>query len=79
MTFLAVKNLSKSYGTGTERSSVLKNINLEINEGEFVAIVGFSGSGKTTLISSIAGLINPDYGEILKKGNLSVVRDQIAA
>jgi nitrate/nitrite transport system ATP-binding protein len=68
MTFLAVKNLNKSYGSGKDRTSVLKDINLEINEGEFVAIVGFSGSGKTTLISAIAGLIYPDNGEILKKG-----------
>lgn len=68
MTFLAVRNLSKSYGTGTRKTPVLKDINLEINEGEFVAIVGFSGSGKTTLISALAGLIQPDQGEILKQG-----------
>lgn len=49
-------------------SSVLKNINLKINEGEFVAIVGFSGSGKTTLISLIAGLISPDAGSVLLNG-----------
>lgn len=41
---------------------------LKIQEGEFVAIAGFSGSGKTTLISSIAGLITPDLGEVLFKG-----------
>ena len=68
MSFLALKNLSKSYGSGSNRTSVLKDINLEITEGEFVAIVGFSGSGKTTLISSIAGLIKPDSGEVIKKG-----------
>lgn len=68
MSFLAINQLSKSYGKGKDRTSVLKNINLEIHEGEFLAIVGFSGSGKTTLISTIAGLISPDSGEILKKG-----------
>ena len=68
MSFLAIKNLNKSYGNGSGKTSVLKNINLEINEGEFVAIVGFSGSGKTTLISAIAGLIKPDSGEVIKKG-----------
>jgi nitrate/nitrite transport system ATP-binding protein len=68
MSFLTVKNLSKSYGAGRSRTAVLKDINLEIDEGEFVAIVGFSGSGKTTLISSIAGLIDPDAGEVLKQG-----------
>ena len=43
-------------------------IDLEVEEGEFVAILGFSGSGKTTLISLIAGLIEPDEGEVLFKG-----------
>jgi len=46
----------------------LKNINLDIEAGEFIAIVGFSGSGKTTLISTIAGLIEADSGELLKQG-----------
>lgn len=68
MAFLAIKNLCKSYGAGVHRTSVLRDINLEISAGEFVAIVGFSGSGKTTLISAIAGLTRADSGEILKKG-----------
>jgi len=66
--FLEIKNLSKSYGDGAHTTSVLKNINLQIKEGEFVAIVGFSGSGKTTLISLIAGLIAPDEGAVLLNG-----------
>jgi nitrate/nitrite transport system ATP-binding protein len=53
-----LKNVCKSYGA----ASILKNINLSIKEGEFIAIVGFSGSGKTTLISTIAGLIQADSG-----------------
>ena len=68
MSFLAINGLSKSYGKGRDRTSVLKDINLEIREGEFLAVVGFSGSGKTTLISAIAGLIHPDAGEVLKQG-----------
>lgn len=67
-TLLALENVSKSYGEGKERVSILKDINLEIKEGEFIAIVGFSGSGKTTLISLIAGLIKPDKGGVLKDG-----------
>lgn len=70
MSFLAINNLNKSYGKGSSKTSVLKDINLEINEGEFVAIVGFSGSGKTTLISAIAGLIQPDSGEVIKNGKV---------
>ena len=70
MAILEIKNLSKSYGEGKYKTQVLKNINLTINEGEFVAIVGFTGSGKTTLIKLISGLLFPDEGEILFKGNL---------
>lgn len=68
MSFLELKSVSKSYGSGEQRVEVLSDVNLTLEEGEFVAIVGFSGSGKTTLISSIAGLIKPDAGEILFKG-----------
>ena len=58
-------NVCKGYG----ETSILKNINLTVKEGEFIAIVGFSGSGKSTLISLIAGLISADSGEVLKQGN----------
>jgi len=68
MAYIELKNVSKSFGFGAERVEVLKNINLSIEEGEFVAIVGFSGSGKTTLINLIAGLMMPDEGEVLFKG-----------
>jgi nitrate/nitrite transport system ATP-binding protein len=61
---LQINGLSKGY-PGTP---VLKDINLSVAEGEFLAILGFSGTGKTTLISLIAGLIEPDAGEILVKG-----------
>ena len=68
MKFLELVNVSKSYGQGKERTEVLHNINLNVEEGEFVAIIGFSGSGKTTLISLIGGLIPVDDGVILLKG-----------
>lgn len=68
MAFLELRNVSKGYGEGSNRVEVLKDINLTIEEGEFIAIVGFTGSGKTTLISLIAGLIEPDEGEILLNG-----------
>ncbi len=61
---LELKAVCKSYGA----TSILNNINLSIQEGEFIAIVGFSGSGKTTLISALAGLIQPDTGVLLKQG-----------
>ena len=61
-----LKNVSKAYGEGRGRTTILKNINLSIEECEFIAIVGFSGSGKTTLISLIAGLMQADSGHVLK-------------
>ena len=68
MALLEISGLSKSYGDGAARTEVLHDVNLSIEAGEFVAIVGFSGSGKTTLISTIAGLLTPDSGEIRLRG-----------
>lgn len=69
MSFLELTNVSKHYGDGEKRTEILSDINLSVEEGEFVAIVGFSGSGKTTLISAIAGLIKPDGGAITLRGD----------
>ena len=68
MAILELKSVSKSYGAAAGRTDVLKNVSLSVKEGEFVAIVGFSGSGKTTLINLMAGLISPDSGEVLFRG-----------
>ncbi len=64
MPFLELKNVRKGFGLGRNRTEVLNNINLQMEKGEFIAIVGYSGAGKTTLISMIAGLIKPDCGTI---------------
>lgn len=64
MAILTLDKVGKSYGSGPDRAEVLRDISLSIDEGEFVAIVGFSGSGKTTLMSLMAGLIAPDAGSI---------------
>ncbi|WP_306141626.1 ABC transporter ATP-binding protein [Roseibium sp. MMSF_3412] len=68
MSFLEISGVSKSYGEGANRTDVLDDINLKVEEGEFIAIVGFSGTGKTTLISLLAGLIEPDQGGVIFKG-----------
>ncbi len=68
MALLDLSGVCKSYVNGDSRTEVLHDVNLSIESGEFVAIVGFSGSGKTTLISTIAGLVAPDSGEILLNG-----------
>jgi len=62
MPLIEIKNASKGFGPKGSRTEVLKNINLSVNEGEFVVIVGYSGSGKSTLINLISGLVKPDTG-----------------
>jgi nitrate/nitrite transport system ATP-binding protein len=68
MALLELQGVGKAHGSGAARREVLADVNLSIEEGEFVAIVGFSGSGKTTLIATIAGLIRPDSGTIRLRG-----------
>lgn len=70
MSFLSLKNVSKEFGEGKSRQTILSDINLDIDEGEIVAILGFSGSGKTTLISMIAGLQAPTSGTITCDGEV---------
>ncbi|MBA86145.1 ABC transporter ATP-binding protein [Thalassobius sp. S69A] len=65
---ISFKNVHKSFGEGTNAHHVLKNINLEVEEGEFLVILGFSGTGKTTLINLMAGLDTPTKGEVTYKG-----------
>ncbi len=65
---LEIKNVSKGYGSRGDRTEVLRDLNLSVEEGEFVAIVGYSGAGKTTLINLLAGLSKPDEGQILMDG-----------
>ncbi len=60
MPFLELNNVSKAFGG----PPVLHGVNLTIERGEFVAIVGYSGSGKTTLINMISGLLTPDSGTV---------------
>lgn len=68
MPLLELRNVSKGYGKGLMRTEVIKDMNLSVEEGEFVAIVGYSGTGKTTLISTLAGLKTPDSGQVLMRG-----------
>ena len=68
MPLLELRNVSKGYGKGLMRTEVLRNMNLSVEDGEFVAIVGYSGTGKTTLISALAGLRTPDSGQVQMRG-----------
>ena len=68
MAFLELERVSKAYRSNGVITPVLRDINLSVENGEFVAIVGYSGSGKTTLISLMAGLIQPDTGTVTLDG-----------
>ncbi|MEO7319740.1 MAG: ABC transporter ATP-binding protein [Chthoniobacteraceae bacterium] len=68
MPLLEIKNVSKGFGPTKARTEVLHDLHLEVEQGEFVAIIGYSGTGKTTLMSLILGLQFPDAGEVLLKG-----------
>jgi putative ABC transport system ATP-binding protein len=75
-TIIAVRGLSKNYTVGRTTVYALRGANLDIKEGEFVAIVGNSGAGKTTLLNCMAGLDTPDYGVVLFRGeNLHTMDD----
>lgn len=68
MPLLELIGVCKGYGQGQQRSEVLRDIDLHVEEGEFVSIVGYSGTGKTTLVSLLAGLRLADRGEVKWKG-----------
>lgn len=65
MNILEIKNLRKIYGAGETQVRALDGINLTVERGEFVAIVGSSGSGKTTFLNMVGGLDVPTSGEII--------------
>lgn len=65
---LKISNLKKKYNTIDGEIVALDNVSIQINQGEFIAIIGKSGSGKTTLLNMIGGLDIPDSGSILFEG-----------
>jgi len=67
---IKIENISKVYPVGQERVVALRDVNLNIREGEFCCIVGTSGSGKSTLLHLIAGLEKPTRGNIIIDGHI---------
>lgn len=70
MAFLEMDNVSIGFGPTTNRTEVLTDVNLSVEENEFVAVIGFSGSGKSTLMSLLAGLQKPDKGQVRLHGSV---------
>lgn len=70
MSLLSVQNLKKVYTSklGTTSVTALKNVNFNVEEGEFIAIMGESGSGKTTLLNILASLDKPTAGKVILNG-----------
>ena len=68
MKILEIKNLCKEYGKGEIKVDALKDVSFDVEQGEFVAIVGPSGSGKSTLLHILGGVDTPTSGEVIISG-----------
>ncbi len=68
MSYLSIEQLDKSFVRGNLASQVLKNINLRIDKGEFISIIGHSGCGKSTVLNIVAGLLDPSLGVVILDG-----------
>ena len=64
VSIVSMKGVAKAYTRGKQRVEVLRGIDLEVAQGEFLALMGPSGSGKTTLLNLIGGLDSPTQGTI---------------
>lgn len=77
MEILQAKNLKKIYGSGENAVHALDGVNLSVEKGEFVAIVGTSGSGKSTLLHMLGGLDRPTEGKVIVDGkDISALNDE---
>ena len=68
MSYLSIEHLDKSFVRGSIASQVLKDVNLSIDKGEFISIIGHSGCGKSTVLNIVAGLLDPSLGGVILDG-----------
>ena len=68
MSFIQVSSLNKTYNGNQDRVNALNNVSFQIQQGEFIAIMGHSGSGKSTLLSMLGGLSHPTEGSVIVDG-----------
>jgi nitrate/nitrite transport system ATP-binding protein len=66
--YLRLDRLSKEFGSGRDRSVAIREVSLEVGQGEFVALIGHSGCGKSTVLNLVAGLLTPTTGQVLLDG-----------
>jgi len=71
MAFIEIQNITKSFRSDKGVRHILENVNLSVEEGEIVSVVGYTGSGKSTFISIVAGLLRADSGQIRLRGAVS--------
>jgi len=75
-TLISSENITKSFGVGAEKRNVLDGVSVDIQQGEFVAVMGPSGSGKSTLLYALSGMDNVDGGKITFDGaDLSALKE----
>src|SRR5512136_238570 len=68
MSYIVANQVAKEFGDGDGKVTAVRGINLAIEQGEFISIMGESGAGKSTLLSMLGGLLSPSSGEIVIGG-----------
>ncbi|MCK4777025.1 MAG: ATP-binding cassette domain-containing protein, partial [Actinomycetia bacterium] len=80
MEFITLKNIEKTYKDGNNPVRAVKNINIKISQGDFVAVMGPSGSGKSTLLSVLGAITSPNNGDVIIDDiNIFSLSDKIRA
>jgi nitrate/nitrite transport system ATP-binding protein len=68
--FIRIENLTKEFTIGKQKTVAVRDVNLNVRQGEFIAFIGHSGCGKSTVLSMIAGLVQPTAGQVMIEGRI---------